>query len=161
MHPAACQLGGHGGQGEPGGKPRRRIEVDVDMVPGPADRLALVEGARLLVEAMEVRHLAAIFAATPDVVVSNLLRPPGEAAEPAGDVLSRLATASQFGWDKAQGGDLAYIPSGGLFTVAVWAWLASAIHAFTGASLGPQAAAAQRDPGRPGTVHARRQPRPD
>src|SRR5216684_9101245 len=78
MHPAACQLGGHGGQGEPGGKPRRRIEVDVDMVPGPADRLALVEGARLLVEAMEVRHLAAIFAATPDVVVSNLLRPPGE-----------------------------------------------------------------------------------
>src|SRR6266849_9061610 len=48
------------------------------MVPGPADRLALVEGARLLVEAMEVRHLAAIFAATPDVVVSNLLRPPGE-----------------------------------------------------------------------------------
>lgn len=106
----------------------------MDMVPGPADRLALMEGARLLVEAMEMRHLSEIFAPTPDAVVSDLLRPPGEEPEPAGDVLSRLTTASQFGWDKAQGGDLAYIPSGGLFTGAVAAWLASAIHAFTGAA---------------------------
>jgi aromatic-L-amino-acid decarboxylase len=106
----------------------------MDMVPGPADRLALIEGARLLVEAMEMRHLADIFAATPDAVVSDLLRPPGEDAEPASDVLSRLTTAAQYGWDKAQGGDLAYIPSGGLFTGAVAAWLASAVHAFTGAA---------------------------
>ena len=93
------------------------------MVPGPAERQALIESARLLVEAMEIRHSAEIFAATPDAVVSNLLRPPGEAADPAGAVLSRLTTASQFGWDKAQGGDLAYIPSGGLFTGAIAAWL--------------------------------------
>jgi hypothetical protein len=85
----------------------------MDMVPGPADRLALMEGARRLVEAMEMRHLSEIFAATPDALVSDLLRPPGEEPEPAGDVLSRLTTASQYGWDKAQGGDLAYIPSGG------------------------------------------------
>jgi aromatic-L-amino-acid/L-tryptophan decarboxylase len=104
------------------------------MVPGPAERRALIERARLLVEAMEVRHSAEIFTATPGPVLSDLLRPPGEDAEPADDVLSRLTTASQFGWDKAQGGDLAYIPSGGLFTGAVGAWLASAIHAFTGAA---------------------------
>jgi aromatic-L-amino-acid decarboxylase len=106
----------------------------VDMVPGPAERRALIESARLLVEAMETRHLAEIFAATPDAAWSDLLRPPGEDAEPVGAVLARLTTASQFGWDKGQGGDLAYIPSGGLFTGAVGAWLASAIHAFTGAA---------------------------
>jgi aromatic-L-amino-acid decarboxylase len=107
----------------------------MDMVPGPAERQALIERARLLVEAMENRHLAdEIFVVTPEAVLSNMLRPPGEDAEPAGDVLSRLTTASRSGWDKAQGGDLAYIPSGGLFTGALGAWLASAIHAFTAAA---------------------------
>jgi aromatic-L-amino-acid/L-tryptophan decarboxylase len=104
------------------------------MVPGPAERQALIERARLLVEAMENRHLAEIFTATPDAVLLNMLRPPGEDAEPVEAVLSRLTMASQSGWDKAQGGDLAYIPSGGLFTGALGAWLASAIHAFTAAA---------------------------
>ena len=45
-----------------------------------------------------------------------------------------MNAAATFGWDKAQGGDLAYIPSGGLFTGAIAAWLASAVHAFTAAA---------------------------
>jgi aromatic-L-amino-acid/L-tryptophan decarboxylase len=106
----------------------------MDLVPGPAERQALIQRARLLVEAMENRHEAEIFAATPDAVLLNMLRPPGEEPEPVEAVLSGLTAAAQSGWDKAQGGDLAYIPSGGLFTGALGAWLASAIHAFTAAT---------------------------
>jgi aromatic-L-amino-acid decarboxylase len=107
----------------------------MELVPGPAQRQALVERAHRLVEAMEARHDSAdIFAATPDAAVTSLLRPPGERSQPAEDVLALLTQAAGYGWDKSQGGDLAYIPSGGLFSGAIAAWLASAIHAFTGAA---------------------------
>ena len=105
------------------------------LVPEPHERLAVVEQARLFVEAMEARHTSEpIFRETPDAMVVDMFRPPNEAPDSIESVLGRLSAAATCGWDKAQGGDLAYIPSGGLFTGAVAAWLSSAVHAFTAAA---------------------------
>lgn len=107
----------------------------MDLLPESHDRLALVEQARLFVEAMETRHTSEpIFHETPNAMVADMFRPPNEAPDSIESVLGRLNAAATFGWDKAQGGDLAYIPSGGLFTGAIAAWLASAVHAFTAAA---------------------------
>jgi aromatic-L-amino-acid/L-tryptophan decarboxylase len=57
-------------------------------------------------------------------------REPGDAQQ----VLERLVRAASGGVQKCHGGDLAYIPSGGIFTGAVAAWLAASVHAFTGVS---------------------------
>lgn len=59
---------------------------------------------------------------------------PPEAPGDAAAVLQRLQAAAGTGWNKRVGGDLAYIPSGGLYSGAVAALLAAGLHVFTGSA---------------------------
>ena len=105
------------------------------LVPDALERATLVAQASDLVEGIERRHgSTAIHADTPSAIIAQMRVLPGEEPLPVEIVFSRLASAAQFGWDKGHGGDVAYIPSGGLYSGAIAAWLAAAVHAFTAAS---------------------------
>lgn len=102
----------------------------------PADqRTALAHAALALLEALQQRDgQAPIFAPTPPALLAAMQAPPAEAPGDPAALLARLQAAAQTGWNKRHGGDLSYIPSGGLYSGAVAALLAAGLHAFTGAA---------------------------
>lgn len=107
------------------------MELDADS----AQRAELARAAFDLIEQLLARRdNEPIFAATPPERIDDMLRPPSEAGAALAPVMQRLHAAAACGWNKSHGGDLAYVPSGGLYSGAVAALLASALHAFTGAS---------------------------
>ena len=107
------------------------MELDAD----PARRSELAAAAFALIERVLARRDGApIYADTPAQRIDDMLRPPSEEGAALPQVMQRLQAAAECGWNKSHGGDLAYIPSGGLYSGAVAALLASALHAFTGAS---------------------------
>ena len=59
-------------------------------------------------------------------------RPPPEQGVPIADLLAQVEEASLTGWNKTDGGDLAYIPNGALYSGVLGALLAAGSHAFTG-----------------------------
>lgn len=104
--------------------------------PDRAAREPLAAAAFALLEALRERADAGpIRRPTPHAVIRNLRAAPSEEGEDPGPVLERLLEAARCGTCKASGGDLAFIPSGGLYSGAVAAWLAAGVHAFTGAAL--------------------------
>ncbi len=110
---------------------RPGLELDLDS----AQRKKLSHAALQLIERMlEHRDRAPIFAPTPASRVDQMLQAPPEDGIPAADVLDRLREAAQCGWSKLHGGDLAFIPSSGLYSGAIAALLASGLHVFTGAA---------------------------
>src|SRR5258708_1961568 len=110
---------------------RPGLELDLDS----AQRKKLSHAALQLIERMlEHRDRAPIFAPTPASRVDQMLQAPPEDGIPAADVLDRLREAAQCGWSKLHGGDLAFIPSSGLYSGAIAALLASGLHVFTGSA---------------------------
>jgi aromatic-L-amino-acid decarboxylase len=107
----------------------------VDFELDGAQRRELVEHARQLTEHLIAAwESAPMFAPTSDSLLSDLLELPGEDGRPVESVLAALSAAAQCGWDKSSGGDLAYIPNGGLYSGEIAAWLAASVHAFTAAA---------------------------
>lgn len=100
-----------------------------------AGRRALADGALALLEHLYRRDKnAPIFTPTPAGLVDTMRAAPKEhPGEPAA-VFAQLQAAAECGWNKRHGGDLAYIPSGGLYSGAVAAFLAAGMHAFTAAA---------------------------
>ncbi len=98
-------------------------------------RRVLAQSALDLLEALYRRDAdATIFTPTPAALIDSMRTLPGEAPlDPAG-VFSQLQAAAEAGWNKRHGGDLAFIPSGGLYSGALAALLAAGLHAFTGAA---------------------------
>ncbi|HEU4459848.1 MAG TPA: aminotransferase class V-fold PLP-dependent enzyme [Methylibium sp.] len=103
-----------------------------------ADAAARRDAGRRVVDALvdwqERRAAAPIFQPTPPARIDALLATPPP--EPPGDLDALLATllaAADGGWNKSDGGDLAYVPSGGLASGALAALLAAGLHPFTGA----------------------------
>ncbi len=100
-----------------------------------SQRGQLVEGAVELLEHLrERRSSAPIHQPTPDSLIEGLLRPPGEDGGSLPAILQMLNLAASCGWQKAHPGDLAYIPTGGLFSGVVAAFLAAGLNAYTGAA---------------------------
>lgn len=92
------------------------------------EALAMLDGLR------ERRQRQGIFAPTPQALIDAALQAPPASGGDATEVLARLLEFAAAGIDKSHAGDLAYIPSGGLYSSAVASLLAAGIHAFTGAA---------------------------
>jgi len=107
------------------------MEID----PDPATRRAV---AHHLVDALmdwqARRDARALQLPTAQASVDAARELPPEQPRAVDDVLARLFDAADGGWNKRQGGDLAYVPSGGIASGAWAALLAAGIHAFTGSS---------------------------
>jgi aromatic-L-amino-acid/L-tryptophan decarboxylase len=113
------------------GPDRSGLELD----PEKAERRKLAELAmRLLDQMQERRDGEPMFVPTPPDAIDTMLQPPPEEGAALVEVMSMLQAVSRLGWSKLQGGDLAYIPSGGLYTGAIAALLASGLHPFTGSA---------------------------
>jgi aromatic-L-amino-acid/L-tryptophan decarboxylase len=98
-------------------------------------RKELIAAASALLEAVRrADPVSPIHIDTPAGAVQAMLSPPPESGGDPVEVMQRLADAASAGWSKSHGGDLAYIPSGGLYAGAVAAFLAAGVHAFTGAA---------------------------
>jgi aromatic-L-amino-acid/L-tryptophan decarboxylase len=98
-------------------------------------REALIFAASALLESVRrAGPESPIHLETPAALVQALLAPPPESGGDPGQVMQRLADAAATGWSKLHGGDLGYIPSGGLYAGAVAAFLAAGVHAFTAAA---------------------------
>jgi len=110
---------------------RPGLELD----PDAAQRKELSEAALQLLEHMlEGRDRAPMFVPTPPSQIDQMLRAPQEQGVCVADALARLQQAAQVGWSKLHGGDLAFIPSAGLYSGAIAALLASGLHVFTGSA---------------------------
>lgn len=59
-------------------------------------------------------------------------RPPPEVGIPLPELLGQVEEAALAGWNKTDGGDLAYIPNGALYSGVLSSMLAAGSHAFTG-----------------------------
>jgi aromatic-L-amino-acid decarboxylase len=108
----------------------------MELDPGTDERLAL---GRQVVEALvrwqALRAAAPIHQHIEDSQVEGMFtHPPEQGANDPGPVLERLLSAAGGGWSKAHGGDLAFIPNGGLYSGSLAALLAAGVHAFTAAS---------------------------
>jgi aromatic-L-amino-acid/L-tryptophan decarboxylase len=102
---------------------------------GRAQREELISAAAELLEAVRRADPdSPIHIDTPAAAVQAMLSPPPESSGDPVEVMQRLAHAASTGWSKSHGGDLGYIPSGGLYAGAVAAFLAAGVHAFTGAA---------------------------
>ena len=83
---------------------------------------------------LQQRSRSPIFAPTPRELIDQALEPPSEQGTDLQRALDRFCAAAACGWNKSHPGELGYIPSDGLFSGAVAAFLAAGVHAFTGAS---------------------------
>lgn len=98
-------------------------------------RRVLADAALALLEHLYRRDAEApLHTAAPDTLVAAMRAAPPEAPGDATAVLQRLQAAAETGWNKRVGGDLAYIPSGGLYSGAISALLAAGLNVFTGSA---------------------------
>src|SRR6266700_2688404 len=101
--------------------------------PDAAQRKRLAEQAFELIERiLGRRDHAPIFVPTPPHLVGAMLAAPPEHGTEVAELLDRLQAAAEGGWSKAHGGDLGFIPNGGLYSGVVAAMLAAGLHTFTG-----------------------------
>jgi aromatic-L-amino-acid/L-tryptophan decarboxylase len=109
--------------------------IGVPLDSSPSERKALASAAVELIEHLLERRISApIFVPTPQELIDNMLKPPAERGAQLLELFSRLQSSAECGWSKLHGGDLAFIPSGGIYSGAIAALLASGVHAFTGAA---------------------------
>ncbi len=97
-------------------------------------RRGLAAAALELIDCVQRHGEAPIFLPTPPERVESMLRPPPEGGTDPVALLANLQAAASGGWSKSHGGDLGYVPSGGIYSGALAALLAGGIHAFTGAA---------------------------
>lgn len=107
------------------------LALDLD----EAERRQLLDAAGRMLETLSRRRATApMFSPTPDALIDEMLQAPPEQGRDVDATLTRLLAAAQCGWSKSSGGDLAYIPNGGIASGVIAALLASGMHAFTGAA---------------------------
>lgn len=117
------------GAPEPDPSQRRALETD------PSQRRALAAAALQLLEhglaRPDLRPAAGADAAPDEAALARWMAPPTEAGRPEAELMATLQAAADACGNKRHPGDLAYIPSAGLFSGAVAALLASGLHAYT------------------------------
>jgi aromatic-L-amino-acid decarboxylase len=100
-----------------------------------AQRQQLAHQAFELIERLlERRDGAPIFAPTPPQRIEAMMAMPPEHAIGAQELLDRLRSVAECGWSKEHGGDLGYIPNGGIYSGVIAAMLAAGLHTFTGSA---------------------------
>jgi len=109
----------------------------MELNPDTNERIAL---GRQVLEALvrwEARRLAQpIRQPVDDARIDGMLAPPPEAgALDLSALLDTLFAAAGDGWSKAHGGDLSFIPNGGLYSGVLAALVAAGLHRYTGAAL--------------------------
>src|SRR5262245_1782805 len=109
------------------------MELDL----GTDERIAF---GRQVLEALvrwEARRLAGpIRQPVDEARIDAMLAPPPErGTDDLSALLESLFAAAGDGWSKADGGDLSFIPNGGLFSGTLTALIAAGLHRYTGAAL--------------------------
>jgi aromatic-L-amino-acid decarboxylase len=118
---------------EPMTRPAESPGPPLDLEPNERRQLA-TQAFALLEHMLARREGAPIFTPTPPARIDEMFGAPPEDGTGMTELLVRLQAAAEGGWSKAHGGDLAYIPTGGLYSGAIAAWLAAGLNAFTGAA---------------------------
>jgi aromatic-L-amino-acid decarboxylase len=114
---------------------RGPVSPELPLDPDPAQRRRLADAAFGLVERMLARRdRSPIFTPTPPQRIEAMMAAPPEHGAEVAELLQRLQAAAEGGWSRAHGGDLAFIPNGGLYSGVVAAMLAAGLHAFTGSA---------------------------
>jgi len=114
---------------------RRPVSPELPLEPDAAQRRQLADQAFELIERLLGRRdRAPIFTPTPPQRIEAMLAAPPEHGGDGAQLLERLLAAAECGWSRAHGGDLAFIPNGGLYSGVVAAMLAAGLHAFTGSA---------------------------
>jgi len=104
--------------------------------PDAAQRRQLANEALELIERLlERRNGAPIFVQTPPQHIEAMLAAPPETGTSASDLLDRLQAVAECGWSKRHGGDLGFIPNGGIYSGVMAAMLAAGLHTFTGSAV--------------------------
>lgn len=80
---------------------------------------------------LKQRDRGPIFVPTPPQSIEAMMAPPPEHGTDGADLLERLRSVAECGWSKDHGGDLGFIPNGGLYSGVVAAMLAAGLHTFT------------------------------
>ena len=112
---------------------RRDASQELPLNLDAAQRKQLSDEAFELIERMVGRlDHAPIFKPTPPQRIEAMMAAPPEHGTDAPELLDRLQGAAEGGWSRAHGGDLAFIPNGGLYSGVVAAMLAAGLHTFTG-----------------------------
>jgi aromatic-L-amino-acid/L-tryptophan decarboxylase len=105
------------------------------LIPDPGTRADQGAAAiELVARLIDARATRPIFTPPRDGLLDELRQPAPEVGVPIADLLARVEEAALAGWNKTDGGDLAYIPNGALYSGVLGALLAAGSHAFTGQS---------------------------
>jgi aromatic-L-amino-acid decarboxylase len=100
-----------------------------------AQRRELAHEAFDLIERLlERRAGAPIFLPTSHQRIEAMLAAPPESGTSAPELLDRLLAAAECGWSKDHGGDLGFIPNGGIYSGVMAAMLAAGLHTFSGSA---------------------------
>lgn len=111
----------------------RDASQQLPLDPDAVQRQQITAQAFELIERMlDRRDHAPIFTPTPPQRIEAMKAAPPERGTDAAELLHRLQAAAECGWSRGHGGDLAFIPNGGLFSGVVAAMLAAGLHTFTG-----------------------------
>jgi aromatic-L-amino-acid decarboxylase len=109
----------------------RLLPLDLDA----AQRKQLAQEAFEVIERLLGRRdHAPIFVPTPPQCIEAMKVAPPEGGTELPELLDRLQAAAECGWSKEHGGDLGFIPNGGLYSGVIAAMLAAGLHSFTGSA---------------------------
>ncbi len=109
----------------------RLLPLDLDA----AQRKQLAQEAFEVIERLLGRRdHAPIFVPTPPQCIEAMQVAPPEGGTELPELLDRLQAAAECGWSKEHGGDLGFIPNGGLYSGVIAAMLAAGLHSFTGSA---------------------------
>jgi aromatic-L-amino-acid/L-tryptophan decarboxylase len=112
---------------------RRAVSRQLPLNLDAAQRKRLAKEAFELIErVLGRRDHGPIFVPTPLQRVEAMRAAPPEHGTDRTELLESLQAAAEGGWSKGHGGDLGFIPNGGLYSGVVAAMLAAGLHTFTG-----------------------------
>ena len=112
------------------------LEGAIPLEPDPETRAALGAAAVTLVSRLiEARRSRSIFVPPRDGLIEEMRQPPSEDGAPTAELLVRLEEAALAGWNKTDGGDLAYIPNGALYSGVLAIMVAAGAHGYTGSAV--------------------------
>lgn len=124
----------HRHQGDSG--PQRPRAGALPLEPDPETRAALGAAAVTLVgRLIDARRSRPIFVPPRDGLIDEMRQPPPEDGAPVDELLGRLEEAALAGWNKTDGGDLAYIPNGALYSGVLAVMIAAGSHGYTGSAV--------------------------
>ena len=110
----------------------RRWPLDLD---APQRKRLAKDAFELIERVQDARNHGPIFVPTPAQRVQAMRAAPPEHGTDLTELVERLGAAAEGGWSKAHGGDLGFVPNGGLYSGVIAALLAAGLHAFTATAL--------------------------